>query len=51
MTSGNRIASSLKKLFGRKPAKPTEPYQSWAMSGPPKATEPAGKDVTDAVDR
>ncbi|HEY3629361.1 MAG TPA: hypothetical protein VGL21_00625 [Jatrophihabitantaceae bacterium] len=50
MTSGNRIARSLNKLFGRKPATPAEPYQSWAMSSPPKATEPAGKDAPDAVD-
>jgi len=58
MTGGNRIAhraqaamGSLKKLFVRKPAKPAEPYQSWAMSSTPKATESASKDTTDAVDR
>ena len=58
MTSEKRIArraqaamGSLKKLFVRKPAKPAEPYQSWAMSSTPKATEPVSKDTTDAVDR
>jgi hypothetical protein len=58
MTNENRIAhraqaamGSLKKLFVRKPAKPAENHQSWAMSSTPKATEPVGKDVTDAVDR
>lgn len=42
---------SLKKLFGRKPAKPANHYQSWITPGQSTATEPVGKDVTDAVDR
>jgi hypothetical protein len=58
MTNGNQSThrarsamGSLKNLFGRKPAKPADHYQSWITPGQPTATEPVGKDGTYAVDR
>jgi hypothetical protein len=39
---------SLKKLFGRER---DQHYESWVVSIQPEATEPAGKDAKDAVER